>query len=90
MENAADPMDARRKRVIYRCQHCGMKENDVLLGGFAARHAAALDDGELKRLEALLEESDNDLYDWITGKSPVPAAHDHDLMSRIRKFNNTI
>jgi len=83
-------MDARRKRVIYRCQHCGMKENDLLLGRFAVAHAGALDDDELARLEALLHEPDNDLYNWITGKAPVPAAHDHDLMSRIRKFNNTL
>jgi len=83
-------MDARRKRVIYRCQHCGMKENDVLLGGFAAAHAAGLDDAELGLLEALLEEPDNDLYNWITGKMPVPAAHDNPLMTRLRKFNNTL
>lgn len=89
-KTSPNPMDARRKRVIYRCQHCGMKENDVLLGGFAAKHAAGLDDDELALLEALLEEPDNDLYNWITGKVPVPAAHDHHLMTRLRRFNNAL
>ncbi len=83
-------MDARRKRLIYRCQHCGMKENDILLGGFVAKHAAGLEDGDLARIEALLDEPDNDIYNWITGRAPVPAAHDHALMARMRKFNNTL
>jgi antitoxin CptB len=83
-------MDARRKRLIYRCQHRGMKEVDALLGGFVGRHAAALAEREVTQLEALVDEPDNDLYNWITGKQPVPTAHDHDLMTRIRKFNNTL
>lgn len=83
-------MDARLKRLIYRCQHRGMKEVDALLGRFVGRHAAALDDRDVARLEALAEEPDNDLYDWITGKQPVPAAHDHDLMARLRTFNNSL
>ncbi|MCH7937047.1 MAG: succinate dehydrogenase assembly factor 2, partial [Proteobacteria bacterium] len=38
--------------------------------------------------EALLQQGDNDLYNWITGKAPVPAAHDLDLMAWLKKFNN--
>ena len=33
---------------------------------------------------------DSDLYNWITGKGPIPAAHDHALMTRLRKFNNSL
>ena len=83
-------MDRRRKRLLYRCQHCGMKENDILLGGFARRHMADLEDADVERLEAILEAGDNDLYDWITGKAPVPAAHDHALMTRLREFNDCL
>ena len=83
-------MDRRRKRLLYRCQHCGMKENDILLGGFARRHMAELEDADVERLEAILEAGDNDLYDWITGKAPVPAAHDHALMTRLREFNDCL
>jgi len=83
-------MDARLKRLIYRCQHRGMKEVDALLGRFVGRHAAELDDGDLARLEALVDVPDNDLYNWLTGKGPIPAAHDHALMTRLRKFNNSL
>jgi len=81
-------MDPRRKRILYRCQHQGMKENDIMLGGFAAEHIADLSAAHLDLLEALLEEGDNDLYNWITGKVAVPALHDHDLMAWLKKFNN--
>lgn len=81
-------MDPRRKRLLFRCQHCGMKENDFLIGGFAAAHVSDLSDEQMDRLEALLRESDNDLCDWIIGKTPVPAVHDNDVMAWLKKFNN--
>ena len=65
-----------------------MKENDILLGGFTAVHVGDLDNSQLDQLEALLDEGDNDLYNWITGTAPVPANHDHDLMAWPKKFNN--
>ncbi len=83
-------MDPRRKRLLFRCQHCGMKENDILLGRFAGRHMAELEDADVERLEALLEAGDNDIYNWITGKVPVPAAHDHALMTWVREFNDCL
>ena len=38
-----------------------------------------LSEQQMDQLEALLQQSDNDLYSWITGKTPVPAALDLDL-----------
>ena len=81
-------MDARRKKLLFRCNHRGTKENDILLGGFAAIHVKDLSEAQLAAFEALLDESDNDLYNWIIGKDPVPEAHDHDLMAWLKKFNN--
>ncbi|MBC8339013.1 MAG: succinate dehydrogenase assembly factor 2 [Rhodospirillales bacterium] len=81
-------MDARRKRLLFRCNHRGTKENDIMLGGFAAIHVNDLTEPQLAAFEALLDESDIELYKWITGKEPVPAAHDHDLIAWLKKFNN--
>ena len=55
-------MEPHRKRLLYRCQHCGMKENDVLLGRFVQRHIADLSEAQLDLLDALLEAGDNDIY----------------------------
>jgi len=83
-------MDSRRKKLLFRCNHRGMKENDFLLGNFTAKHVNELNDLQLFSLEALLDESDNDIYNWITGKEAVPDTHDHDLMVWLRRFNNCL
>lgn len=79
-------MDDRRKRLLYRSRHRGMQETDLLLGGFAERHLADLNDGQLARFATLLDESDNDLFNWITGKEPPPPAFDHDVMALLKRF----
>ena len=84
-ENA---LDARRKRILFRSCHRGMQETDILLGGFAKRRIGDLSDDQLDRLEILLDQSDNDLYDWISGRSPVPPELDDDVMKLIKNFNN--
>ena len=67
-----------------------MQETDILLGGFAKERIGNLSDGQLDRLEVLLDQNDNDLYDWISGRSPVPAEHDDDVMKLIKDFNNYV
>jgi antitoxin CptB len=81
-------MDARRKKLLFRSQHCGMKENDFLLGRFAAAHVASLNDADLAAFEALLFEPDNDIYNWVTAKEPAPAEHDTPLMAALIAFND--
>ena len=81
-------MDARRKKLLFRSQHCGMKENDFLLGRFAAAHVKTLSEQDLVAFEALLKEPDNDLYNWVTLKQAPPAEHDTPLMAALINFNN--
>jgi antitoxin CptB len=57
---------------------------DLLLGSFADAHLHAFTPEQIDRYEALLEEGDPDLYDWITGKEAVTAAHDNDVMQLLR------
>lgn len=82
-------MDARRKRLIYRATHCGMKENDVLLGRFALARLAELSESETDMFENLMNHSDNDLYNWVTGREPTPAIVDSPLLQMIKEFNGT-
>ena len=59
----------------------------LLLGAFADAHLAGLTPGELSALEALLEEQDQDIYDWYLGKSPVPPEHDTPLFALLKAFD---
>jgi len=83
-------IDARRKRLHFRCHHCGMHENDILFGRLADDHLAGMSDEQLDRLETLMEENDVDLFNWITGQSPVPSAFDHDVMKLLQNINKDL
>jgi len=79
-------MDSRRKRLLYRSTHCGMIENDILLGCFASRNLSTMSETDLDDFELLLAECDNDLYNWITGKEALPAHLDSPVMAAILAF----
>lgn len=75
--------DPRRKRLMFRCWHRGMKEMDLLLGGFVNAHIDTLSEAELDELENLVSAHDQDLYAWMTGRKPLPAEWDGPLYRRI-------
>ncbi|HEY0282116.1 MAG TPA: succinate dehydrogenase assembly factor 2 [Rhizomicrobium sp.] len=76
--------EARRKRLLFRAQRRGFKEVDLIFGTFAARELAGLDDTGLGQLEALLEAPDQEVFAWLKGEAPVPAAYDTPLFARLR------
>ena len=80
-------LDPRRKRLLFRSLHRGTKETDLMLGRFAERHLAGLDDGQLARFERLLEAPDGDLFDWITGRRLPPPPYNDDVMELLIAFN---
>lgn len=77
-------LDVRRKKLSFRCHHMGTAENDHIFGRFAEAHLETLEEAQLDRLEAFLAEGDNDIYDWVTGRKPLPQRHDNDLVRLIR------
>ncbi len=80
-------MDPRRKKLLFQSQHCGIKENDFLLGRYAVAVMDSLSDSDLDAFEALLLESDNDIYNWITDREPLPAHLDNAFMAALIAFN---
>ncbi len=81
-----EPEDVRIKRLRYRSTYTGTKETDVLLAQFAARHLAELSPEMLDQYEALIENSDPDLYMWISGRKPVPPEWDTPVMAMLQNF----
>ena len=82
----SEPTAIRRKRLLHQSRYRGRLESDLLLGRFASAHLAGLDRAQLDRYEALLAESDQDLFAWISGQEPVPPRHDPDVFHRLRAF----
>ncbi|MFN3514513.1 MAG: succinate dehydrogenase assembly factor 2 [Phenylobacterium sp.] len=78
----------RLRRLKYRAWHRGFREADLILGPFADTHADAMSSEELAAFETLLEQPDQDLYEWIVERAPTPAAFDGDLMRRLKAFRD--
>ena len=72
---SGEARETRLKRLKIRAWRRGIKEMDLLLGGFADREMAGLSEAELEAFEALMEEADQDLLRWVTGLAPVPPEH---------------
>ncbi|MDW4499664.1 succinate dehydrogenase assembly factor 2 [Sulfitobacter sp. D35] len=53
----------------------GIREMDLILDAYAGRNLGGMDAEGLDRFEALLDESDHDLYQWISGQTPAPGPH---------------
>ena len=81
----AEGLDTKRKRLRFRSWHRGTRESDLLLGSFADRYVFAFDPDQLDRFAALIDNNDPDIYNWMTGREPVPAEHDHDVMRLLQQ-----
>jgi antitoxin CptB len=84
MNDSTDDLDLRRRRLAFRARHRGIREMDLILGRFVDDALAGMDPERLSRFEALIDVPDRDLYGWITGTGPVPAAYDDDIMASLK------
>lgn len=82
-------LDMRRKKALYRANHRGTKEMDLILGRFANAHIVHLDADELCQFEALLDVPDTQMQKWFLGQAEVPAAFDTVVFSRIKHHLGT-
>ena len=69
---SSEGLDARRRRVLFRSWHRGIKEMDLIMGRFSDAHIADLADHELDEYERLMELRDQEILSWIDGTVPVP------------------
>ncbi len=66
--------EARLKRLRMRSWRRGIKEMDLILGGWADARLAEMAEDDLVVYDAMLSENDHDLYRWVTGAGEAPAA----------------
>ena len=79
--------DARRRRARFRSWHRGMKEMDMILGGYSDAHIDEMSESDLTIYEDLMENLDRDLFKWFTGEGTVPAEFDTALFRKICAFH---
>jgi len=86
----AEELDPRRRRIVYRAWHRGFREMDLIMGSFCDAVIVDLAESEVDDFERLIDAQDHELYDWVTGKVPVPAQYDTDLFRRLREYHSSM
>jgi antitoxin CptB len=86
MASPDKPLETTRKRLLFRSWHRGTREMDMLLGRFAECNLPTFSRRQVELYEAMLEYSDNDLYDWMSGREEPPTTLDHDVMKLLLNF----
>lgn len=87
---SSNGLDARRRKLLFRSWHRGMREMDLILGSFADARIDALTDAELDQYEALLDISDTMLLPWITGEEPAPEIRQSAILQKIVAFRQAV
>ena len=82
-------LETRLARAKFRAWHRGTREMDMILGGFADVHIAALSDADLDDLEGLMELPDPDLYAAFSGAQPLASPYKDGIFVRIKQFLDT-
>jgi antitoxin CptB len=72
---SGETRETRIKRMRMRSWRRGIKEMDLILGGYADAELSGLDDDRLAVFEAVLGENDHDLFAWVTGQEVAPARY---------------
>ena len=80
-------LDPRRRKILFRAWHRGMREMDLILGQFSDAAIATLADADLDALEALMEEPDRDIFMWLTGEAETPKEFDTPVFHQIKAMH---
>jgi antitoxin CptB len=79
--NSVDAIELNRLR--WRCRR-GMLENDLVLSRYVEAAGASLSDVDVAALSRLLDLSDNDLWELLSGRLEPADAADAPLVERLR------
>ena len=79
-------LDIIRKRLKWRATHRGIKEMDILVGGYAQTHLGAMTAEELEQFAEILEMPDQDLLSWATKQGPIPSHQDSPMLQSVLEF----
>ena len=80
-------LSARKKKILFRAWHRGMREMDFLFGQFADANIADLSEDQLDTFETLLDLPDRDVLAWLTGEKSAPIEHQTVFLAMIISFH---
>lgn len=86
MDDQKQKIEVLRKRLLWRATHRGIREMDLIAGGFAQQRLPAMSEAELLVFADVLELPDQDLLSWATNQIEVPKELQSDLLMQLISF----
>jgi antitoxin CptB len=83
---SSEGLDARRRRLLFRAWHRGIREMDLVLGRFADAQITLLSEAELDEVESWLDIPDQQIFAWVSGQEPTPSEIDTPLFRGLREY----
>lgn len=80
-------LETRRRRALYRAQHRGTKELDIVIGTYAEAKLAAMPEAELAHFEQFLQIPEPDIEAAVFGRRALSEAAMEPLVLAIRRFH---
>tara|TARA_B100001123_G_C15162153_1_gene967879 strand:- start:49 stop:303 length:255 start_codon:yes stop_codon:yes gene_type:complete len=75
-----------KKQIIYRAEHRGTKEMDLLLGEFVKKHINKFNNNELMDLQNLMHIEDEVIHRWYFEKKNVESIPKTKVSDLLKKF----
>ena len=75
-----------KKKILYRSEHRGTKEMDLLLSNFVKKYIDSFNETELKELESLLNIDDDILYRWYLDHEVKVNIPTNSIAKKLKKF----
>jgi len=87
IENFNEPVDEKRRRLMYQSRKRGMLENGLLLGSFSKKYLSDFNDEQLTLYDRLinLPSNDWDIFKWATGQEETPEEFDNAVMDMLKQ-----
>src|SRR5262249_23084422 len=84
---SSEGLDERRRRLLFRARHRGMREGDLITGRFAGAYIARMSEAEVDEFERLMDVPEPELLAWVMGAEETPTQFDTALFRKIRDFH---
>ena len=78
--------DILKKKILYRSNHRGSKELDLLLSNFVKKYIDSFNEVELKELDSLLNVDDEILYKWYFNLDTKTLVTKNKVSDTLKKF----
>nr|XP_020464146.1 succinate dehydrogenase assembly factor 2, mitochondrial [Monopterus albus] len=87
-EKPDEPINIKRRRLLYESRKRGMLENCIILSLFAKRYLNTMTEDQLQQYDRLINEPSNDwdIYYWATEAQPTPDVYQGEVMDMLKEF----